>query len=96
MRLASHMILVESSSLSFFSNERVNTLTKKIGTDILGEMVEKLENVIMRRVCVQRDSSRTMLDSKQTSAIERVTTDEARAYIDGQYTLAPGYCRQLM
>lgn len=77
------MSLVTSSGMSFFSNRRVSALTKRIGTDGLREIVENLDNLIMKRVCFQHDSSWTRINFQQPITREEVTPDEARAYIKG-------------
>ncbi|KAH0435679.1 polyketide synthase [Colletotrichum camelliae] len=48
---------VQSSTVSFFSNDRLIFLAGRLGTNILQELVENLDDLIKKRVC-QKQTSR--------------------------------------
>lgn len=82
--------LVISSGIAFFSGHRVSALTNRIGTDGLRELVENLDNLIRKRVC-ENNNSRPMIEFWQPVARVDLASNEAKAFIQGQFQPAAGY-----
>ncbi|KAJ5382386.1 hypothetical protein N7517_000297 [Penicillium concentricum] len=74
-----------SSGMSFFSNERMSALVSRIGTDVVAELVEDLENFLVSRVCSTHDSSSSMIEFQPPLTSVDVTPSEAAAYIDAYF-----------
>jgi hypothetical protein len=54
------MFLVCSSSLAFFSEKKINTLSELLGNDALRRLIEALEGIIETRLLVRSGTSLTM------------------------------------
>ncbi|KAJ5817409.1 fungal-specific transcription factor domain-containing protein [Penicillium robsamsonii] len=83
---------VTSSSLAFFSERRIHSLSQRLGNDRLNELVETIESVIRSRLLAQGPSSISLITFRKPSDIEQVPLDEVRLYIDSYFNqLHPMY-----
>jgi hypothetical protein len=84
---------VTSSGLAFFSGERVNSITEKTGSTRLQELIEKLEDIILTRLCMKGDSPWHRIHFKKPEKKVEVHAEVARSYIEGHsfhpYLLSP-------
>lgn len=70
-----------SSSLAFFSERRIQSLSQQLGNDRLNQLVETIESIIRSRLLAQGPSS-SPISFKQPSDIEQVSLDKIRLYTD--------------
>lgn len=73
--------------MTFFSTQRIGALANRIGTDVLTELVEDLENVIVARVCPKNQSSPAPIEFQLPLERLNVTPSEAENYIAGGFIL---------
>ncbi|CAG8905862.1 unnamed protein product [Penicillium egyptiacum] len=76
---------VTSSSLAFFSEPRIHSLSQRLGNDRLNELVETIESVIRSRLLAQGPSSISLVTFRKPSDIEQVPLDKVRLYIDSYF-----------
>ena len=76
------LLQVTSSSLAFFSEHRIHSLSQLLGNDRLNELVETIESVIRSRLLAQGPSSISLITFKKPSDIEQVPQDKVRLYVD--------------
>lgn len=72
---------VISSSLAFFSERRIQSLSQQLGNDRLNQLVETIESIIRSRLLAQGPSS-SPISFKYPSDIEQVSLDKIRLYTD--------------
>lgn len=82
-----------SSSLAFFSESRIRSLTSRIGHDRLREIVEAIGSLINARMNRKDEDTKTMfrfspITFKGPSTPVEVAPEAARAYIEGQHHLS--------
>jgi hypothetical protein len=83
---------VTSSSLAFFTERRINSLSQRLGNDRLSELVETIESIIRSRILAEGPSSISLVTFGKPSDIERVSVDKIRLYVDTYfYQLHPIY-----
>jgi ABC-type siderophore export system fused ATPase/permease subunit len=73
---------VTSSSLAFFTERRINSLSQRLGNDRLSELVETIESIIRSRILAEGPSSISLVTFGKPSDIERVSVDKIRLYVD--------------
>ncbi|KAF2017079.1 hypothetical protein BU24DRAFT_490316 [Aaosphaeria arxii CBS 175.79] len=74
---------VPSSGLAFFSEQKVASLTEKLGTSRLRELVQRLDGIILDRLGYMEGSSLPRVNfEKPGGAIEWLGDEEAGAYVD--------------
>ncbi|KAM0508439.1 hypothetical protein ACHAPB_002233 [Verticillium nonalfalfae] len=72
---------ISSCGLAFFSEQRVASLTSRMGSAHLRELIEKLDNIIVERLSLTRPSPWTRIQFMKPPKGPQVTSDEARDYI---------------
>ncbi|GJD00060.1 fungal specific transcription factor [Colletotrichum higginsianum] len=73
---------VPSSSVSFFSDDRVMSLAGRLGTEALRELVDGLDDLFKRRLCRRESSPWETINFQKPFAPERVEPWKARAFFD--------------
>ncbi|KAJ5857262.1 fungal-specific transcription factor domain-containing protein [Penicillium solitum] len=82
---------VTSSSLAFFSERRIRSLSQQLGNDRLNQLVETIESIIRSRLLAQGPSS-SPISFKHPSDIEQVSLERIRLYTDSYFNqLHPTY-----
>ncbi|KAJ6189771.1 fungal-specific transcription factor domain-containing protein [Penicillium mononematosum] len=76
---------VTSSSLAFFSEPRIHSLSQRLGNDRLNELVETIESVIRSRLLAQGPSSISLITFRKPPDIEQVPLDEVKLYVDSYF-----------
>lgn len=76
---------VTSSSLAFFSELPIHSLSERLGNDRLNELVETIESVIRSRLLAQGPSSISLITFRKPSDIEHVPLDKVRLYTDCEF-----------
>ncbi|CAG8215004.1 unnamed protein product [Penicillium nalgiovense] len=76
---------VTSSSLAFFSEPRIHSLSQRLGNDRLNELVETIESVIRSRLLGQGPSSISLVTFRKPSDIEQVPLDKVKLYVDSYF-----------
>ncbi|GKZ27851.1 hypothetical protein AbraCBS73388_005891, partial [Aspergillus brasiliensis] len=71
-----------SSSLAFFTERRINSLSQRLGNDRLSELVETIESVIRSRLLGKGPSSNLLVTLEKPSENERISLDKVRLYVD--------------
>ncbi|WQF85374.1 hypothetical protein CDEST_10388 [Colletotrichum destructivum] len=71
-----------SSSVSFFSNDRVTSLAARLGTEALRELVDGLDDLFKKRLCRRESSPWEGINFQKSLAAERVEPWKARAFFD--------------
>lgn len=74
-----------SSSLAFFSERRIHSLSQLLGNDRLNELVETIESVIRSRLLAQGPSPISLVTFRKPSDIEEVPLDKVKLYVDCQF-----------
>ncbi|KAJ6064644.1 hypothetical protein N7499_013324 [Penicillium canescens] len=76
-----------SSSLAFFSEKKINTLSELLGNDTLRRLVEAMEAIIKTRLLARGGSSSNMtpVSFMKPSRIEEVPRDVAASYVDAYF-----------
>ncbi|RXG42306.1 hypothetical protein VDGE_09577 [Verticillium dahliae] len=83
---------ISSCGLAFFSEQRVASLTSRMGSAHLRELIEKLDNIIVERLSLTRPSPWTRIQFMKPPKGPQVTPDEARDYIRAYFeNLHPVY-----
>ncbi|KAM0526671.1 hypothetical protein ACHAPS_003555 [Verticillium nonalfalfae] len=83
---------ISSCGLAFFSEQRVASLTSRMGSAHLRELIEKLDNIIVERLSLTRPSPWTRIQFMKPPKGPQVTSDEARDYIRAYFeNLHPVY-----
>ncbi|KAF4976125.1 hypothetical protein FZEAL_7144 [Fusarium zealandicum] len=72
--------IVPSSTMSFFSNDRITSLASRLGTDSLRELVENLDDLIKKRVCQKQTSRWDGIDFQKREPVI-IQPDKAHAFI---------------
>ncbi|OJZ82293.1 hypothetical protein ASPFODRAFT_64327 [Aspergillus luchuensis CBS 106.47] len=73
---------VTSSSLAFFTERRINSLSHRLGNDRLRELVETIESVIRSRLLAEGPSSISLITFGKPSDTEDVSLENVRLYIN--------------
>src|SRR4051794_36323875 len=83
------MYPARSSSLAFFSEKKINTLSELLGNDTLRRLVEAMEAIIKTRLLARGGLGSTMtpVSFMKPSRIEEVPRDIAASYVDGSFSL---------
>ncbi|CAG8343664.1 unnamed protein product [Penicillium nalgiovense] len=76
---------VTSSSLAFFSEPQIHSLSQRLGNDRLNELVETIESVIRSRFLGQGPSSISLVTFRKPSDIEQVPLDKVKLYVDSYF-----------
>ncbi|KAL2869162.1 transcription factor domain-containing protein [Aspergillus lucknowensis] len=77
--------VMTSSSLAFFTEHRIHSLSQRLGNNRLNELVETIETVIRSRILAQGPSSISRITFKRPADIEHVPLDKAKLYIDSYF-----------
>lgn len=72
---------VTSSSLAFFSEHRIHSLSQRLGNDRLNQLVETIESVIRSRLLAEGPSSKTRISFRKPSDPVHIPLDKATLYI---------------
>ncbi|KAL3256621.1 hypothetical protein ABHI18_007455 [Aspergillus niger] len=73
---------VTSSSLAFFTERRINSLSHRLGNDRLRELVEAIESVIRSRLLAEGPSAISLVTFGKPSDTENVPLDKTRLYVN--------------
>ncbi|GKZ34826.1 hypothetical protein AbraIFM66950_005182 [Aspergillus brasiliensis] len=73
---------VTSSSLAFFTERRINSLSQRLGNNRLSELVETIESVIRSRLLGKGPSANLRVTLEKPSENERISLDKVRLYVD--------------
>ncbi|PYH69236.1 Zn(II)2Cys6 transcription factor [Aspergillus vadensis CBS 113365] len=73
---------VTSSSLAFFTEHRINSLSHRLGNDRLRELVENIESVIRSRLLAEGPSSISHITFGKPSDTEDVSLENVRLYVN--------------
>nr|XP_001391078.2 hypothetical protein ANI_1_628054 [Aspergillus niger CBS 513.88] len=73
---------VTSSSLAFFTERRINSLSHRLGNDRLRELVEAIESVIRSRLLAEGPSANSLVTFGKPSDTENVPLDKTRLYVN--------------
>ncbi|KAF5866006.1 hypothetical protein ETB97_001584, partial [Aspergillus alliaceus] len=76
---------VTSSSLAFFTESRIHSLSERLGNNRLNELVETIESVIRSRLLAQGPSSISPVTFRKPSDIEQIPIDKVRLYVDSYF-----------
>ncbi|WYZ37994.1 hypothetical protein EsH8_II_001500 [Colletotrichum jinshuiense] len=71
---------VPSSTVSFFSNDRITSLADRLGTDSLRELVENLDDLIKKRVCQKQTTRWDGIDFQKPETV-MIQPQMAQAFI---------------
>ncbi|KAM0276299.1 hypothetical protein ACHAQH_006888 [Verticillium albo-atrum] len=83
---------ISSCGLAFFSEQRVSSLTSRMGSARLRELIEKLDNAIVERLSTTRPSPWMRIQFMKPPNGPEVTPDEAKDYIEAYFkNLHPVY-----
>ncbi|KAJ5301515.1 hypothetical protein N7508_006378 [Penicillium antarcticum] len=76
-----------SSSLAFFSEKKINTLSELLGNDALRRLIEALESIIKTRLLVRSGSGSTIspVTFMKPSRVEEIPRDVAASYVDAYF-----------
>lgn len=74
---------VPSSTVSFFSNDRITSLADRLGTDSLRELVENLDDLIKKRVCQKQTTRWDGIDFQKPEPV-MIQPQMAQAFIQGR------------
>lgn len=85
--LTNRFFQVTSSSLAFFTERRIYSLSQRLGNNRLNDLVETIESVIRSRLLAQGPSSISLVTFKKPSDIEQVPLEKAKSYINCGYLL---------
>lgn len=83
--LTNSSVQVTSSSLAFFTERRIYSLSQRLGNNRLNDLVETIESVIRSRLLAQGPSSISLVTFKKPSDIEQVPLEKAKSYINCRY-----------
>ncbi|RYP89999.1 hypothetical protein DL770_003844 [Monosporascus sp. CRB-9-2] len=73
---------VPSSTVSFFSSDRVTSLADRLGTESLRELVENLDDLIKKRVCQKQTSRWDGIGFQKPATPVMVQPQMAKAFIE--------------
>lgn len=79
---------VQSSTVSFFSNDRLIFLAGRLGTNILQELVENLDDLIKKRVCQKQTSRWDGIDFEKPDPV-LLQPQMATSFLLGESTIYP-------
>ncbi|PLB46037.1 hypothetical protein P170DRAFT_414839 [Aspergillus steynii IBT 23096] len=79
------VITVSSSNLAFFSEQRIQSLSQRLGNNRLVELLESIETVISHRVMAQGNVSISPITFKGPSSSIHIPREAARLYIDAYF-----------
>ncbi|EER38851.1 conserved hypothetical protein [Histoplasma capsulatum H143] len=89
---------VTSSAISFYSSQRMRILTERLEADGFRELVDYMENLMSKEICVKRDSNFTIINIDKPPETIMVTAAEAdtyiKAYFENLHPLYPFLDRQ--
>ncbi|KAB8230930.1 transcription factor domain-containing protein [Aspergillus alliaceus] len=71
-----------SSSLAFFSDRKIHSLTQKLGNNRLEELVENIEAIIEGRITARGTASVSPVTFKKPRSSIRTSEEMARVYVD--------------
>lgn len=77
---------VTSSSLAFFSEHRIHSLSQRLGNDRLNQLVETIESVIRSRLLAEGPSSKTRISFRKPSDPVQIPLDKATLYIQSYFS----------
>lgn len=79
------LVTVSSSSLAFWSDDMISSLSKRIGNNRLRELVDVIESKMQERISAQGALPPGKIAFKKPTTSAVVPHDVAREYVDGLY-----------
>ncbi|KAK1147016.1 hypothetical protein N8T08_002344 [Aspergillus melleus] len=76
---------VTSSGLAFFSDQKIRSLSQKLGNKILKNLVERIEEVIQGRIVIRDTSSMSAVEFRRPVLSRTLSAKLARTYIESYF-----------